>query len=100
MAALSISTPSHPLFAGDPVPPPKQEILSEVTEIMRDVFDVDDLAVTSATTAEDVEEWDSLSHIRLIVAIERRFGFKFKNSEIQGLNNVGELVNMVETKVG
>ncbi len=48
--------------------------LAEVTAIMEDVFDLDDLTVTEATTAEDIEEWDSLSHIRLIVAIERRFG--------------------------
>ena len=75
-----------------------EEILSEVAEIMRDVFDVDDLAVTMDTTAEDVEEWDSLTHIRLIVALERKFGFKFKNSEIESLKNVGDLVNLVATK--
>ena len=78
----------------------KDEILSSITEIMRDVFDVDDLEVSTATSADDVEEWDSLSHIRLIVAVERKFGFKFKNSEIESLKNVGELVNLVETKVG
>ena len=67
---------------------------------MRDVFDDDDLEISLATTAEEVEDWDSLSHIRLIVAVERKFGFKFKNSEIEALKNVGELVNLVETKVG
>jgi acyl carrier protein len=76
------------------------EILTSTTEIMRDVFDLDDLDVTLETTAEDIEEWDSLSHIRLIVAVERKFGFKFKNSEIESLKNVGELVLLVETKVG
>jgi acyl carrier protein len=78
----------------------RDEILSSITEIMRDVFDLDDLQVSLETTAEDVEEWDSLSHIRLIVAVERKFGFKFKNSEIESLKNVGELVNLVATKVG
>jgi acyl carrier protein len=77
----------------------RDEILSSVTEIMRDVFDLDDLDVSLETTAEDVEEWDSLSHIRLIVASERKFGFKFKNSEIESLKNVGELVNLVAIKV-
>ena len=67
---------------------------------MRDVFDDDDLEISLETTAEEVEDWDSLSHIRLIVAVERKFGFKFKNSEIEALKNVGELVNLVETKVG
>lgn len=75
------------------------EILRDVTEIMGDVFDADDLEVSLETSAEEVEEWDSLSHIRLIVAIERKFGFKFKNSEIEGLKNVGELVNVIATKL-
>ena len=82
------------------MPLSRDEILSSITDIMRDVFDVDDLEVSLDTTAEDVEDWDSLSHIRLIVAIERKFGFKFKNSEIESLKNVGELVNLVETKAG
>ena len=76
----------------------RAEILNTITGIMRDVFDEDDLEVSEVTSAEDVEEWDSLSHVRLIVAIERKFGFKFKNSEIESLKNVGDLVNMVETK--
>ena len=76
----------------------RDEILNQITDIMRDVFDEDDLEVSEVTSAEDVEEWDSLSHVRLIVAIERKFGFKFKNSEIESLKNVGDLVNMVETK--
>ncbi len=74
--------------------------LSTVNEIMIDVFDLDDLEATPETTAADVEEWDSLSHIRLVVAIERKFGFKFKNSEIEGLKTVGDLVNLIDTKVG
>jgi acyl carrier protein len=77
----------------------KEDILPEVQDIMRDVFDLDDLEISPATTAEDIEEWDSLSHIRLIVAIERKFKFKFKNSEIEGLKNVQDLVNLVATKI-
>lgn len=78
----------------------REEIQSEVQDIMRDVFDLDDLEVSLDTTAEDVEEWDSLSHIRLIVAVERKFGFKFKNSEIESLKNVGDLVNLISAKAG
>lgn len=74
--------------------------LATVNDIMVDVFDLDNLEVTMETTAADVEEWDSLSHIRLIVAIERKFGFKFKNSEIEGLKTVGDLVGLIDTKVG
>ncbi len=78
----------------------RDEILASIRDIMRDVFDDDDLEISLQTTAEEVEDWDSLSHIRLIVAVERKFGFKFKNSEVEALKNVGELVNLVETKVG
>ena len=76
------------------------DTLETIRLIMEDVFDVDDLVISEATTAEDIEEWDSLSHIRLIVAIERKFGIKFKNSEIEGLMNVGDLVRVVDEKVG
>lgn len=76
----------------------KESILGELREIMIDVFDVDDLEVTRGTTAEDVEEWDSLSHVRLVVAVERKFGFKFKNSEIEGLKTVGDLADVIAAK--
>ncbi len=73
-------------------------ILRELREIMIDVFDVDDLEITRTTTAEDVEEWDSLSHVRLVVAVERKFGFKLKNSEIEALKSVGDLVDLIAAK--
>jgi acyl carrier protein len=73
-------------------------ILQEIGEVMADVFDLDDLAITEATSAKDIEEWDSLSHIRLVVAIEREFNIKFSNSEIEGLKNVGDLVALIEAK--
>jgi acyl carrier protein len=74
------------------------QILPQVRAIMEDVFDIDDLSVTPATTAEDIEEWDSLSHIRLIVAVERKFKIKFKTAEIEGLKNVGDLVDLIGVK--
>lgn len=73
-------------------------LLTDIQSIMADVFDDDELIVTEQTTAADVEEWDSLSHIRLIVAIEREFGVKFANSEIESMSNVGDLVNAVANK--
>ncbi len=77
-----------------------RDLLLKLQDIMRDVFDVDDLVISENATAEDVEEWDSLSHIRLIVAIEREFGFKFKNSEIESLKNVGDLLKLIQSKAG
>jgi acyl carrier protein len=75
-------------------------ILDQIREIMSDVFDVDadEANVTADTTASDIEEWDSLSHIRLIVAIERRFKVKFKNSEIESLKKVGDLIALIQAK--
>lgn len=74
--------------------------LDGVKAIMADVFDidVDDFNVTSETTANDIEDWDSLSHVRLMVAIERKFKIKFKNSEIESMMKVGDLVNLIESK--
>jgi acyl carrier protein len=65
---------------------------------MADTFDADDLVISPETTAADVEDWDSLSHIRLIVAIERAFNIRFANSEIENLGNVGELAALIERK--
>jgi acyl carrier protein len=78
---------------------PTKDTLSVVREIMEDVFDVENLEVTPKTTADDIEEWDSLSHIRLVVAIERRFKIEFKNSEIGNLKNVGDLIGLIDAKV-
>lgn len=75
-------------------------MLARVREIMVDVFDDDDLVITPETTADDVEEWDSLSHIRLIVAVERAFGIKFANAEIESLENVGDLIDAIDKKTG
>jgi len=78
------------------------KILDTIRGIMSDVFDVDldEGSVTPDTTANDIEEWDSLSHIRLIVAIERKFSVKFKNSEIESLKRVGDLVTLVQARAG
>ena len=73
--------------------------LADVREIMIDTFDIDDLPVDRTTTAADVEEWDSLSHIRLMVAIERRYKIKFSNAEIEALRDVGDLVDAIDAKV-
>ena len=78
----------------------KDVILQRVGEIMADTFDLDDLKVARETTASEVEEWDSLSHVRLIVAIERAFKIKFSNAEIERLRNAGELVDAIASKTG
>ena len=69
-----------------------------LTPIFRDIFDREDLTLTPALTARDVAEWDSLSHIRLIVAVEKEFGVKFALGELQSLQNVGEMIALIEKK--
>ncbi len=75
------------------------EIIAEIASVMVDVFDVDDVEVTAATSADDIEEWDSLSHIRFIITLERRFKIKFLNEEIADLKNVGDLARVIQAKL-
>ena len=75
-----------------------ETIYTPLTAIFRDVFDDESLALGPETTASDVENWDSLSHINLIVAIERGFKIKFTTTEVASLKNVGELVDLIRQK--
>ena len=78
----------------------RQTIFEKLNEIFIDVLDLDEIELTDATNANDIEEWDSLSHIQLIVAIEKSFGIKFTSLEIMKWKNVGEMVNSIEEKIG
>ena len=75
------------------------EIYRKLTSIFRDVFDDDGLAIAPELTAADVEEWDSLQHIRLVIAVEREFALKFSASEIGALENVGEFADLIRRKL-
>ncbi len=72
--------------------------LQSIGEVFEDVMDIDPAIVTEASTGDTIEGWDSLSHVRLLVAIERRFGIRFSNSEIEGLKQVGDIVDLVLQK--
>lgn len=74
----------------------REAIYEKLTEVFADVFDNEDVEISDATTAADVEGWDSLSHISLIAAVEDEFGIKFDMKAIQGLKNVGEMVTIIE----
>ncbi len=67
------------------------EIISQYQEIFKDVLDNDDVVLKYETTAADVEDWDSLSHIQIVVAIEKHFKVKFTTAEIREFKNVGEM---------
>jgi acyl carrier protein len=76
----------------------RNDILARVQEVFRDELELDELVLTAETTADDVEEWDSLSHVQLVVALEKAFGIKFTSREILSWDNVGDLVDCISKK--
>lgn len=76
------------------------DIEARVNRVFQAVFDAPDLTVGSETTANDVEGWDSLTHIDLIVAVEKEFKIRFRTAEVNGMKNVGDLVRLIVQKVG
>lgn len=77
----------------------REEIYENLDEVFRDVFDDDTIHVTDKTTANDIEDWDSLEHINLVVAIENKFNIKFKMSEVTSMKNVGEMVDIISGRI-
>ena len=76
----------------------KEEIIKEINNIFIDVLDDDDIIISEATTSDDVDDWDSLNHIHLVVAIEKHFKLRFTSQEIQSWNNVGEMILNIQEK--
>jgi len=74
-------------------------IKSRLESVFRDLFDNPGLTLTRETTAADVEDWDSLNHVNLIVAIEKAFKIRFTTAEVSGLENVGELIDLIAKKL-
>ena len=73
----------------------REEVLSIVNEIFIDVFDDEDIVINDNTTANDIEDWDSLEQVNLIVAIEKKFVMKFKMEEVYSMKNVGEMIDII-----
>ena len=76
----------------------KEQILSQVQEIFRTILDQENLVLKPETTAADVEDWDSLSHIQLVVGIEKHFKIRFTSKEIQSWKNVEEMISSIQSK--
>lgn len=75
------------------------EIYDELNNVFRQVLEDDSITLTPETTAEDVEGWDSMNHIFIVVELEKRFGVKFQAAEMEELKNVGELATLVKQKL-
>lgn len=74
----------------------KTEIFAKLTDVFRDVFDDDTIELTDSTTAADIEDWDSLSHITLLSAVENELGVRFDMRAVQGLKSVGDMVDLIK----
>jgi acyl carrier protein len=75
------------------------DILSRMEDIFRDILDNDTITLAETTTAADVEDWDSLNHIQLVVGIEKAFKIKFTTHEINSWNNVGDIAKSIKGKL-
>ena len=75
-----------------------QEIYERLTNIFQDVFDDDEIKLSPMTMSEDIDDWDSLSHIRLIISVEKEFGISFTSAEIVDIANVGEFTSLIQRK--
>lgn len=80
------------------------DVLEQVTAVIRDVFGDDDIVVTETSSAEDVEGWDSLMHLNVVIALEKRFGIRFSTAEISLMKeegqNLGTILNLIRAKKG
>lgn len=76
-----------------------EEIFERLNGVFRDVFDDDSITVSEDTTANDIEDWDSLNHITLIDAVESEFGVRFTMGEVSGMKNVGEMAQIIAQRM-
>jgi acyl carrier protein len=77
----------------------RNSVIQDLTPIFRDVLDLADLKLVADSNAQNVDGWDSLAHVNLIVAIEKHYKIKFALGELQGLKNVGEMADLIQRKV-
>ena len=77
----------------------REEIFKKVSIIFQEVLEDDDIVITEDQGAKDIDEWDSLTHIMLVVETEKEFQLKFLSSEIANWNNIGEMITAIESKL-
>lgn len=78
----------------------RDEVFQRLNGVFQDVFDDESITVTETTTADDIEEWDSLEHINLLAAVEQEFGMKFNMGQVVSMKNVGEMADIIMSQAG
>ncbi len=78
----------------------REDVFVTLNEVFRDVFDDEEITVTDKTTADDIEEWDSLEHINLLAAVEQAFSIKFNMGQVVSMKNVGEMADIIIGQIG
>ena len=78
----------------------REKVVDRLNHLFRDIFDDDDIAVTDDTVAADIEGWDSLAHITLILGVEREFRIKMTAAEVGSLKNVGQMIDVIVARAG
>ncbi len=76
------------------------KLLQDLSAIFTDIIDEGEVNLTMQSTADDVEGWDSLNHVQILAAVEKKYGFRFTLTEIQVFKNVGDLVQTIQKKIG
>ena len=77
----------------------REEVVATLNEVFQDVFDDESITVNEETTADDIEDWDSLEHINLIAAVEQEFGMKFTMGQVVTMKNVGEMADIIMSQI-
>jgi acyl carrier protein len=74
-------------------------VLSKITEILAELLDNPELQLTEESTADSVEDWDSVNHVKLLIALESDLGIQFATDEVNGVQNVGALIDVIQNKL-
>lgn len=77
----------------------KEAILTKVKEVFEDVLDEENINISETSTADDIEDWDSLTHIQIVVGVEKAFKIRFKAQEISEFKNVGDMLIAIQSKL-
>lgn len=77
----------------------REEVIERLNGVFRNMFDDESIELNDNTTSDDIEDWDSLEHINLLVAVEQEFNMKFNMNEVTSMKNVGEMVDIILSRV-